>query len=116
MVNNAVRLNGLTGLAITKLDVLDGFDTLNICTGYEANGERIQDFPSSLKTLSACRPIYETLPGWEEDITGSTRLEDLPDNTRNYLDRIEEITETPIEIISVGAGRNQTILKTNPFK
>ncbi|MBC8247118.1 MAG: adenylosuccinate synthase, partial [Deltaproteobacteria bacterium] len=61
MVNNAVRLNGLTGLAITKLDVLDGFETLNICTGYEVNGDRIQDFPASLKTLGACKPIYETL-------------------------------------------------------
>ena len=116
MVNNAVRLNGLTGLAITKLDVLDGFETLNICTGYEVNGERIKDFPASLKTLAACKPIYETLPGWPEDITGCTRLEGLPENTRNYLNRLEEITETPIEIVSVGPGRDQTILVRNPFK
>jgi adenylosuccinate synthase len=116
MVNNAVRLNGLTGLAITKLDVLDGFETLNICTGYEVNGDRIQDFPASLKKLAACKPIYETLPGWSEDITGCTRMEALPENTRNYLNRIEEITETPIDIVSVGAGRNQTILVRNPFK
>ena len=116
MVNNAVRLNGLTGLAITKLDVLDGFQSLNICTGYEVNGDRIQDFPASLKTLAACKPIYETLPGWPEDITGCTRLEGLPENTRNYLNRLEEITETPIEIVSVGPGRDQTILVRNPFK
>jgi len=115
MVNNAVRLNGLTGLAITKLDVLDGFETLNICTGYEVNGDRIQDFPASLNKLAACKPIYETLPGWPEDITGCTRMEDLPENTKNYLNRIEEITETPIDIVSVGPGRNQTILVRNPF-
>ncbi len=116
MVNNAVRLNGLTGLAITKLDVLDGFETLNICTGYEVNGERIKDFPASLKTLAACKPVYETLPGWPDDITGCTRLDGLPENTRNYLNRLEEITETPIEIVSVGPGRDQTILVRNPFK
>ncbi len=116
MANNAVRLNGLTGLAITKLDVLDGFETLNICTGYEVNGDPIKDFPASLKTLAACKPICETLPGWSEDITGCTRMEDLPENTRKYLNRIEEITETPIDIVSVGPGRNQTILVRNPFK
>ncbi|HIJ57962.1 MAG TPA: adenylosuccinate synthase, partial [Deltaproteobacteria bacterium] len=83
---------------------------------YEADGDHMQDFPASLKTLAACKPIYETLPGWPEDITGSTRMEELPENTRNYLNRIEEITETPIDIVSVGAGRNQTILVRNPFK
>ena len=116
IVNNAVRLNGLTGLAITKLDVLGGLETLNVCTGYEVNGDRVQDFPASLKKLAACKPIYETLPGWPEDITGCTRMEALPETTKNYLKRIEEITETPIDIVSVGAGRNETILVRNPFK
>jgi len=115
IVNNAVRLNGLTGLAITKLDVLGGLETLNVCTGYEVNGDRVQDFPASLKKLAACKPIYETLPGWPEDITGCTRMEALPETTKNYLKRIEEITETPIDIVSVGAGRNETILVRNPF-
>ena len=115
IVRNAVRLNGLTGLAITKLDVLDGLQSLNICTGYEYREEMLEDFPASLKVLSECKPIYETLPGWSEDISKINKLEDLPQSARNYLNRIEELTQTPIHIISVGADRDQTIVLKNPF-
>jgi adenylosuccinate synthase len=116
ILKNAVRLNGLTGLTITKLDVLGGLDSLKICTGYEYEGEILNDFPASLKVLGTCKPVYETLPGWSEDITGTKKMNDLPVNARNYLKRIEELTETPIHIISVGAERNQTILVKNPFQ
>ena len=115
LLRNAARLNGLTGLVITKLDVLDGLTSLKICTGYEYNGETLDDFPAALKTLEACKPVFETFPGWSEDISGIRKLEDLPKNARHYLDRIEELLETPIDIVSVGPGRNETIIVSHPF-
>jgi adenylosuccinate synthase len=115
LLRNAVRLNGLTGLVITKLDVLDGLTSLKICTGYEYNGETLDDFPAALKTLEACKPVFETFPGWSEDISGIRKLEDLPKNARHYLDRIEELLETPIDIVSVGPGRDETIIVSHPF-
>jgi len=115
LLRNAARLNGLTGLVITKLDVLDGLESLKICTGYEYNGETLDDFPAALKTLVACKPVFETLPGWSEDISGIRKLEDLPKNARRYLDRIEELLETPIDIVSVGPGRDETIIVSHPF-
>lgn len=115
MLQNSLRLNGLTGLAITKLDVLTGLESLNICTGYEYEGKIIKDFPASLKVLANCRPIFETLPGWSEDISEIRKIEDLPENTRNYLKRIEEICEINIDIISVGPARDETIVIRNPF-
>lgn len=115
IVQNSVRLNGLTGLAITKLDVLGGLDELKICTGYRVNGDTLSDFPASLKVLGACEPIYETLPGWSEDISAIRSFGELPENTRAYLNRVEELLETPIDIISVGPGRDQTIVLRNPF-
>ena len=116
IVNNAKRLNGLTGLVVTKLDVLGGLDSINICTGYEYKGQIIKDFPVSLKVLSDCKPVYEIFPGWSEDISCIRKKEDLPENTINYLKRIEEITGTPVDIISVGPGRDETIMVNNPFK
>jgi len=115
LIRNSARLNGLTGLVITKLDILGGLKSLKICTGYEYKGETIFDFPASIKILEACNPIYETLPGWSEDISDIRKIEDLPRNAKNYLSRIEEITETPINIISVGPGRDETIMVSNPF-
>jgi adenylosuccinate synthase len=115
LLRNAVRLNGLTSVAVTKLDVLGGVETLKICTGYDHGGKILKDFPANLKILQACKPIYETLPGWTEDISGVTEIKDLPLNVRNYLKRIEELIEFPIHIISVGPERNQTIVKKNPF-
>ncbi|MBT8369523.1 MAG: adenylosuccinate synthase [Deltaproteobacteria bacterium] len=116
LLKNAVRLNGLTGLAITKLDVLDGLTSLNICTGYEYQGEILEDFPTCLQILADCKPVYETLPGWSEDISQISQLKDFPENVRNYLDRISELTQTPVHIISIGADRDQTIVLENPFR
>jgi adenylosuccinate synthase len=115
ILNNAVRLNGLTSMAITKLDVLGGLDSLKICTAYEYEGNILYDVPASTKMLSECKPIYETLPGWAEDISSTKNVKDLPKNVKNYLSRIEELTHTSIDIVSVGAERNQTVVIKNPF-
>ena len=115
ILRNAVRLNGLTALAITKLDVLGGLEFLKICTGYEFQGKMMEDFPASLKVLTDCKPVFETLPGWSEDIAGIKNVSALPPNVRTYLNRIEELTETPIHLISVGAERDRTIVLKNPF-
>jgi adenylosuccinate synthase len=116
LLRNAVRLNGVTGLAITKLDVLDGLESLNICTGYEVEGKPLATVPASLKVLEQCRPVYETLPGWPDEISGITSYRRLPKNVKRYLTRIEELTETPIDIVSVGPDRDQTIILRNPYQ
>ena len=115
LLRNAVRLNGVTGFAITKLDVLDGLTSLKICTSYEYRGATLNEFPASLKVLAQCRPVYETLPGWPDDISGVTSYRQLPKNVRSYLDRIAELTETPIDIVSVGPDRDQTMVLRNPY-
>jgi adenylosuccinate synthase len=115
ILNNAVRLNGLTGLAVTKLDVLGGLASLKICTAYEYQGKPLDYFPGDLQMLSECTPIYETLPGWSEDISGIRNYQDLPESTKNYLKRIEQITKTPIQIISIGPAREETIVLENPY-
>ena len=115
ILNNAVRLNGLTGLAVTKLDVFGGLDSLKICTAYEYQGKTLDYFPGDLQMLAACKPVYETLPGWSEDISGIRNYNDLPENTKKYLRRIEKLTETPIQIISIGPARDETIVVENPY-
>jgi len=115
VLRSASQINGLTGLAITKLDVLTGIDTLKICTGYKYKNSKITDFPNSLKVLQSCEPIYETLPGWSEEIRSIKQMEDLPENTKRYLRRIEELVEIPIHIVSVGPQRDETIIVKNPF-
>ncbi len=116
ILKNSVRLNGLTGLVITKLDILGGLDQLKICTAYKYNGQIIKDFPTSINTLNKCEPVYETFQGWPEDISKITDINDLPENAKFYLNKISELSETPIDIVSVGPGRNETILLTNRFK
>jgi adenylosuccinate synthase len=115
ILNNAVRLNGLTGLAITKLDVLGELDEIKICTAYELDGQQINDVPANLNHLAACKPVYETLPGWIQDIRAIRSYSDLPELARQYLARIESLTSVPIKIISVGPGRDETIVLNNPF-
>jgi adenylosuccinate synthase len=116
ILRNAVRLNGLTGAAITKLDVLGGLETLKICTAYKLRGQTVNDFPASLQALAACEPVYEELEGWNEDISGIREMEDLPIQVRDYLARIEELIATPIDIVSVGPDRDQTIVARNAFQ
>jgi len=116
LLRNAVRLNSPTGLVITKLDVLGGLEFLKICTHYEFQGKQIDEVPASLKALAECKPVYETFPSWSEDISHIRKYEDLPQNTKNYLKRIEELTDVPIQLISVGPGREETIVIENPFQ
>jgi adenylosuccinate synthase len=116
ILKNSVRLNGLTGLAITKLDVLDGLESVKICTAYDYQGELISDFPANLDVLAECKPVYEDLPGWTEALSSLRKLEDFPLNARNYLDRIAELTETDLHIVSVGPDRDQTIVLKHPYR
>ncbi|NOX34341.1 MAG: adenylosuccinate synthase [Deltaproteobacteria bacterium] len=115
VLRNASRLNSLTGLAITKLDVLDDLDEIKICTGYELDGALISDFPPEIRILDECTPVYETHPGWKQDISGITEFNDLPENAKKYLARIEELSQVNIKIISVGPGRESTIMKEDIF-
>jgi len=107
--------SSVSGLCVTKLDVLDGLETVRICVGYEIDGEPIKGVPVVVDRFADCRPIYEDIKGWSESTVGITRFEDLPQNARDYLARIEELVQTPIDIISTGPDREQTIIKRDPF-
>lgn len=109
VVKYAAGLNSLDYLAITRLDILDSFKELKICVGYKLNGKDVEGFPANLKDLEACEPVYETLPGWETDISGIREYDKLPENARKYVERIAEVTGVPLGIVSVGPNRNQTI-------
>jgi len=109
VVRYAARINGLDFLALTKLDILSGFPEVQICCGYRYRGEELTEFPASLKVLAECEPVYETLPGWEEDISGVREYGALPANARRYVERIVELTGVPVALIGVGTGRHQTI-------
>ncbi len=111
----AVRLNGLTGVALTKLDVLDDFDTIKVCTGYSYNGKVLDELPANLEVFSQCKPVYEELPGWKSDITQARRFEDLPPKAQAYVRRLEELIGCPMVLVSVGPGRESTIILKNPF-
>jgi adenylosuccinate synthase len=110
LARQAAQLNGLTGVAITKLDVLTGMDTLRICTAYRAGGERLTRVPASTRLLEEVVPEYEDMPCWTEPLDGARSLADLPLNARRYVARLEELIATPITMVSVGAEREQTIL------
>ncbi len=107
--------NSLSGLCITKLDVLDGLDAIRLCVGYKCNGETITVPPLGAEALATCEPIYEEMPGWRESTSGVRRYDELPEAARNYLDRLAEITGVPIDIVSTGPDRADTITLKNPF-
>ena len=111
----AARVNGLWGLALTKMDVLTGFSELKIAVAYEIDGERVEEFPTDAEVLSRVKPIYETLPGWDATLAGCRRYEDLPPTARAYVERIEQLVGVPVTAVSVGADRQETILRQNPF-
>ncbi|PIY20644.1 MAG: adenylosuccinate synthase [Deltaproteobacteria bacterium CG_4_10_14_3_um_filter_60_8] len=116
VARDAVRLNGIGGLAITKLDVLSGQPSLQIATAYEEGGDRLSAMPGNIRRVARLQLIYEKLAGWQEEIRHVRHLEDLPAKARAYVQRIEEITETPVFIVSVGPDREETILLRNPFE
>lgn len=116
LVRQSVRLSGITGIALTKLDVLTGLEKLKICVGYKTpQGEFTESLPSNPRLLAQCQPIYEEMDGWTEDITKATHIEELPQNTRRYIERLEVLAGVKLVLVSVGAGREETIILKNPF-
>jgi adenylosuccinate synthase len=114
-LRDSIRVNGLTGIALTKMDVLSEFATLKICTAYRYRGERLEEVPSSIQVLQDLEPIYEEVPGWEKELKGARKFEDLPPKAREYVGRLERLTETEVILVSVGEKREETILRRNPF-
>ncbi|MBF8269613.1 MAG: adenylosuccinate synthetase [Gammaproteobacteria bacterium] len=114
-LRRSAQINSISGLCITKLDVLDGLESIQICTGYEINGKTRSTSPIGAEAYAECKPVYEELPGWGESTLGIKTYEALPKNARKYLERIGAITEIPIDIISTGPDRNETIVLKHPF-
>ena len=114
-VRHAVRMNGMTGIALTKLDVLTGFKKIPICTAYRYEGKLINEFPASVKVMQKAEPVYEEMEGWKEPLDNVRKFSDLPKSAQTYVRRIEKIIGTEIILVSVGPGREQTILLKNPF-
>jgi adenylosuccinate synthase len=110
ILRHAARVNSLTELALTKLDILSGLAEIPVCVAYELDGRPITHLPSDLATLARCRPVFQILPGWNEVVTGARRLADLPPNAQNYIGFVSKTLQLPINIVSVGPGRDQTIL------
>ncbi len=115
-LKRSIQINGVTGLCITKLDVLDGLEQLSIGVGYHCGGEQYDILPVGAETIAGCEPIYETLPGWSESTAGIKRFDDLPENARRYLKRLEKICGVPVDMISTGPERDETIILRHPFE
>jgi adenylosuccinate synthase len=114
-LKRSIQINGFSGLGVTKLDVLDGMETVQIATGYKLNGQSRDILPVGAEELEGCEPIYEKMPGWKDSTVGLTRYEQLPEAARNFLKRIEQICNVPIDLISTGPERDQTIVRRHPF-
>jgi adenylosuccinate synthase len=115
LVKHAVRVNGLTGIALTKLDVLSSLERIKLCTGYRWNGKVLDRVPSGLGMWESVEPVYEEFAGWRDDISGAREFSDLPNNAQRYIRRLEELIETEVILVSVGSERNETIFLKNPF-
>jgi adenylosuccinate synthase len=116
MLREAATVNGFTALAINKLDVLPGLGEIRIATAYRVDGKLTDEFPLTLPEVERAEPIYEVLPGWSDDIRACRRFEDLPQEARDYVERVETLAGVPVEIISVGPGRDETIARDQPFR
>jgi adenylosuccinate synthase len=115
-LKRSIIINGVSGLCITKLDVLDGLAEIRVCTGYELDGRTLDVLPLDADEIAACRPVYETLPGWSETTAGLTNWEQLPANARRYLERVQALIGAPIDMVSTGPDRVHTILLRHPFR
>lgn len=115
-LRHSKRVAGIDALSLNLLDVFSGLKTVKIAVAYELDGQKIDYYPASLKELERCKPIYEELPGWDEDITKVTKLEDLPENARHFLSRVSELVGVPLVTVSVGPDREQTIVLKNPWE
>jgi adenylosuccinate synthase len=107
----AVRVNGITDLFLTKLDVLSGLENVPICVGYEVDGQRVDEMPMKQADISTAVPVYETMPGWFEDISACRSFADLPAKARDYVERIEQLSGAPVSAIGVGPGREETVVR-----
>jgi adenylosuccinate synthase len=116
MLREAATVNGFTQLAINKLDVLSGMAEVKIATAYRIDGKLTEEFPMTLPEIAAAEPVYETLPGWSEEISTVRRYEDLPGDARRYVERVETLVGVPAELISIGPGRDETISRAEPFR
>jgi adenylosuccinate synthase len=116
MLREAATVNGFTELAINKLDVLSGIPELRIATAYRVNGKLTHEFPMTLGEIEQAEPVYETHPGWSEDLTGCRSWEDLPSSARRYVERVEALAGVPVDLISIGPNRDETIVRTDPFR
>jgi adenylosuccinate synthase len=114
-LREAVRTNGLTGIALIKMDVLNNLETIKVCTSYRYGEEIIEEFPQDYDVLKECTPVYEEIPGWQTDINSMTSYDQLPTQVKDYVDKIEEWTGCPVVMVSVGPRRTETLTRTNPF-
>ena len=114
-VRYACRINGISEIALTKIDVLDALPTLKIATGYEIRGKKVDEFPRRVELLETARPIYEDHPGWSQPTAGVRNFDALPENAKRYIARIEELIEVPVTVISTGVGREDTVIRQDPF-
>lgn len=115
LLREAIRLNGLTGIALTKMDVLSDFETIKICTSYKYRDKRCEGVPSQTHVLKECEPVYEEIPGWKAELRNARDFHDLPLKAQDYVRRVEELTDTEVILVSVGERREETILRRNPF-
>jgi len=115
-LKRSVQLNGITGLCITKLDVLDGLETVSLGVGYRIDGQFTELLPFGAAAVAKAEPVFEEMPGWSDSTVGVTQFDDLPENARQYLLRIAELCEVPIDMVSTGPDREETILLRHPFK
>ncbi len=114
-LRRAAQINSLTGLCITKLDVLDGLETIRMCASYNYQGENLHMPPLGADAIGLCEPVYESMPGWSESTVGAKSLDDLPENAKNYLKRLEEMVGVPVDIVSTGPERDETIILNHPL-
>ena len=114
-LKRSIQINGISGLCITKLDVLDGVEELKICTGYKLDGKLSDILPVGADDLARCEPVYETMPGWMDNTVGIIALDKLPVTAQAYLTRIEQLCGVPIDMISTGPDREETIVRRHPF-
>ena len=116
LLKRSVQLNGVTGICLTKLDVLDGIETIKLCTGYKLGDRTIDIFPVGAEDAARCEPIYEEMPGWTEKTLGVQSMEALPANARAYIKRVEELIGVPIDMVSTGPDREETLVLRHPFE
>ena len=114
-LRRSIQINSISGMCITKLDVLDGLESIRVCTGYEINGKEQTTPPAGAEAFAECKPVYEELPGWHESTVGIKSYDDLPTNAQSYLKYLEEVTETAIDLVSTGPDREETIILKHPF-